>query len=571
MRLFSSVSASSFSFSKKIFAFSTILCLGSVHLVHAASSDVDTSFAGGGALLTQIGPYNDRAVATAPQSDGKWLVVGDTATNGAFGDVAIVRYTASGQLDTSFGSSGNGRVIAKIPSYSNATSIAVQPDGKILIAGTAMDIDPVSKIWRNYVFVARYLSSGLPDSSFGGGGFVKSDLSGLGDVGSAMALQADGKILVVGSGAVGTLASAKRAFQAVRYLSNGAMDTSFGTGGKFLAQLSTISHSEANAVALQTDGKIVLAGNTYTGGGTDVAVVRLTANGLFDATFGQNGVVKTTYNSGNVNFTEHARAIAVQPDGKIVVAGSGSLSFTNGDGQVALFRYNSNGSLDSGFGNSQGYTIHDISTGLDEAQSISLAADGRILLAGTAYWPSNGNAVATLSRYDSNGRIDSTFSNGGNGFLTLPSMLVGSGVAIGGNGRIVVTGHSARDASFFATRAYVGDTLDLVPDAQVLNPLYSVPPSSTQISNPITVSGLSNNTFVPITVGSGSYSINGAPFVSRPGWIKNGDIIRVQQVTANTTGTKKNTVIRMGGTRTVNNAALTFGVTITVTFTTTTW
>jgi uncharacterized delta-60 repeat protein len=239
------------------------------------------------------------------------------------------------------------------------------------------------------------------DPLFGTGGKVTTPVGTGRDLAQAVALQSDGKIIVVGY--------AQSDFAIVRDLPNGTLDTSFGTSGtgKVLTPIGSATPDEAYAVAVQTDGKIVAAGFTTNAGNRDFAVVRYLSNGTLDPTFGTGGKVITPVGTGD----DLAEAVVVQPDGKIIVAGSSTFVF-------ALVRYNADGSLDTGFGTG-GKTLFSVSTSGGLAHSVALQADGAILVGGSSVVNvgQSGLDKFTLVRFAPNGTVDNTFGTGGSRYF----------------------------------------------------------------------------------------------------------------------------------------------------------
>ena len=241
-------------------------------------------------------------------------------------------------------------------------------------------------------------AEGSLDTTFGTGGKVITDVTSGNDQGYAVAVQPDNKIVVVGFGInSGTGAD----FALVRYNPNGSLDTDFGTGGKVTTNIS--GNDVAYAVALQPDNKIVVAGYaTNSGTGKDFALARYNPDGSLDTDFGTSGKVTTAIASGNV--VDEAFAVAVQSDGDIVVAGD-----ANGDFGVA--RYNANGTLDTDF-NSNGKVTTDFASGSDIARAVAVLDGNNVLVAGNALSSSTGQDFA-LARYNSDGSLDSSFSSDG--------------------------------------------------------------------------------------------------------------------------------------------------------------
>ena len=354
-----------------------------------------------------------------------------------------VCWAQAGTLDPSFGT--GGKVVTPFgPLDEWAWSMAIQADGKIVVAGR-------SNAGGTHDFaLARYNADGSLDTSFDNDGKVTTDIKvGLNDRALSMAIQADGKIVAAGLSLVDSTNVANVAFALVRYNTNGSLDTSFDpvdADGKVITDFGSLNDT-ANSVAIQADGKIVAAGLTFLSG-TNVAfaLVRYNTNGSLDTSFDADGKVITDF--GSLNDT--AYSVAIQGDGKIVAAGRGRVGGTT---DYALARYNADGSLDTSFDGDGKVTI-DFAGKLDEALSVAIQADGRIVVAGYAYFEGTGNDIA-LVRYNADGRLDDTFGTGGvvtTDFYGLEDFA--AGMAIQGNGRIVVAG-----AAKAATVS--GDYLDL--------------------------------------------------------------------------------------------------------------
>lgn len=234
---------------------------------------------------------------------------------------------ADGDLDPTFGDAG--KVKTTYPTGAGARDVAVQPDGRIVIAGWVGD---------NFA-VARYLPGGTLDPDFGSDGLVTTELGASGDAASAVALQPDGRIVVAGSHSFG-LALA-------RYLPNGSFDRTFGGDGKvgYWDPSSAPSAIDARAVAIQPDGRILAAG------GYDawfMGIARFLPHGRLDPSFGGDGVVRTKVKGSE----QELSALALQPDGRILAAGSSwpHESITEGVPRFIVIRYRRDGSLDPNWG-----------------------------------------------------------------------------------------------------------------------------------------------------------------------------------------------------------------------------
>jgi uncharacterized delta-60 repeat protein len=350
-----------------------------------------------------------------------------------------VAYAADGDLDPSF--DGDGRVttdlpIGGTPRLNEAHAVAIQPDGKIVVAGYVH----ISGI--DYDFgLARYLPGGALDTNFGVGGLASASFHDLIARGYGVAIQPDGKIVVVGrySGTV------HGDFAVARFNANGFLDTTFGeptlpgrTWFGFDTYPNIITDDWAKAVAIQPDGKIIVAGYMIDGSVTNFALARLMPNGDLDNSFDGNGRLTTDFFGG----VDEARGIILQPDGKIVAAGNAQVSGSNYD--FALARYNSNGSLDSSFSSDGKVTTDFLGGGDDGAYDVALQPDGKIVAAGAVHTLGTGYDFG-VARYLSNGAIDTGFAGGGFtsvAFAAGTAEEVAFGVALQADGKIVAAGYA---------------------------------------------------------------------------------------------------------------------------------
>ena len=283
----------------------------------AADGDLDSTFGSAGQVMTDLANSTDIANAVALQADGKIVVVGTTYRNNDYSneDFAVVRYNANGTLDTTFGV--NGKVTTDFPGLAAvASSVVVQPDGKILVAGGAFPLFT----FLGDIKLVRYNANGSLDTSFGSGGIVTTRFAGQGSYAFSVALQPDGKIVVGGTAFVNFSSddSSNTDFAIARYNPNGTLDTTFGNGGKVATDFDGFN-DDVYAVLVQPDGKIVAAGsaknptNFY-----DFGLARYLPNGTIDTTFGSGGKVRTDFGTRGY---DQARSAVLQPDGKIVAAG----------------------------------------------------------------------------------------------------------------------------------------------------------------------------------------------------------------------------------------------------------
>lgn len=394
-------------------------------VTHSYSQDgsLDLSFDGDGKVTTDFGTF-DYGYSTAIQNDGKIIVAGSSGNS-----FAIARYNSNGSLDTSF--DGDGKTTVNFGTDSDfGQSVVIQNDQKIIVAGTT------TIVGLNTDFaLARFNSDGTLDNTFGSGGKVTTTIGGE-DQAYQVALQSDGKIIVVGTSSLG----ADYGYSLVRYNSDGTLDTSFDGDGKIILDLAFDINRDAYAIALQTDGKIVIGGVSD----GDFALLRLNSNGSLDTTFDGDGKATTDIVTGN---SDVIQAISIQNDGKIVVTGS-TYSTTSSD--LVIARYTTNGSLDTSFG-SLGKIIADFG-GSEEGASVVLQSDGKIVAAGISDFD------FLLLRYNSNGTIDTTFDTDGKVTTNFGGEDVTVSIKLQTNGKIVAAGFSNDD---FALARYNNGTLSI--------------------------------------------------------------------------------------------------------------
>ena len=342
----------------------------------------------------------------------------------------FVSNSQAGLLDISFGNLGIVQTdIANANDYGFST--VVQPDGKIIVVGIGM----VDTIQYNNFVVIRYKTNGSLDSTFGTNGIVTTDFyGGTTDEAISVCLQPNGKIIVAGKS---ESSSNMIDFAIARYNSDGSLDLTFVGDGKVTTDIAG-ENDYGSCVKIQNDGKIVLAGYSGNALNNKLTVVRYNPNGSLDNTFDGDGI--TTTQVGYIYL--YAQSLAIQADGKIVAtASSGSTPSLNYQ-DILVVRYNTDGSLDTTFDH-DGVLLADFCY-QDYANCVSIQTDGRILVTGRSYDTINtlGNNL-TLLRFNSNGSLDTTFNGSGKvitDVTTLPDH--GYSIAVQGNGKIVVVGHS---------------------------------------------------------------------------------------------------------------------------------
>lgn len=425
-----------------------LLCWSLPNRAQAAAGDLDLTFGSGGKVTTNFfnvfGPsVLNQARGVVVQPDGKVIAVGlaSSLSTSFVSGFALIRYNNDGSLDASFGS--GGKAFTNFFRGAEAEAVALQPDGKIVVVGSAFQ----PSLFSNLTFaVARFNSDGSLDSSFGTGGLVTTDFF-TDQFGQAMglAIQPDGKIIAVGIVAVpNTLFD----FGIARYNADGSLDLTFGVGGKVMTDF--FGHEDfARDVALQADGKIVVLGDMMSPNSVFIpGLARYNPDGTLDPSFGTGGKV-----SSDLGFNRHiSSGLALQSDGKIVAAGIGSEQF---DSLGFILRYNTDGSPDMTFGVQSQVFL----TFVPFIEDMVVQPDDKIVVAGT-----NDSFSGTdfgLARLNRDGSLDLSFGTNAHVFTDfLGSTDQAFAVALGPDGKIVAAGRAV-DASlnteYFAVARYNGD------------------------------------------------------------------------------------------------------------------
>jgi uncharacterized delta-60 repeat protein len=340
----------------------------------AAPGVLDPGFAGKGWVRTyELGDRGNTfalgAEDVAIQPDGKIVATGefDTQYGFAFG---AYRYTAAGGLDRSFG--GGGRVVTEIGGISIAHAVALQRDGKIILSGEVECSFGVGTCGG----LARYLPNGALDPSFGNGGTIRTGF--VGGRFRGLAIQPNGKIVAAGA----TLGKSGANFGIARFLPDGRLDRTFSRDGRAFVSFGRGRFDAAHALALQRDGRIVVAGESRVGnvGPPRFALARLTRRGALDRSFGSRGRRLTNPSP----FGGFAKAVLVLPDGRILAAGFAYDSREHSTSGWGLVRYTARGRLDPSF-RAGGIGVDRFGTGEDWAGALARQDDGKIVVAGQIY------------------------------------------------------------------------------------------------------------------------------------------------------------------------------------------
>jgi uncharacterized delta-60 repeat protein len=388
-----------------------------------SNGTLDTSFGYSGKVIQSIGSDSDEGYSLVIQPDGK-ILLGGYCQGVSNTDFCIARFNSDGTLDTTFGTSG--KVIQPIgSSLDYGYSLAIQPDGKILLGG--------------YCFgdfcIARFNSDGTLDTpfSFGYSGVVIQPIGLAGDYGYSLAIQPDGKILLGGycQGVSNT------DFCIARFNSDGTLDTTFGTSGKVIQPIGSLA-DYGQSLAIQPDGKILLGGYCQGVNNSDFCIARFNSDGTLDTTFGSSGKVIQDIGS----YSDIGQSLAIQPDGKILLSGR---CWNGSNTDFCIARFNSDGTLDTSF-DTDGKVIQPIGSWQDYGYSPAIQPNGKILFGG--HCNSGSGWDFCIARFNSNGTLDTSFGTGGKVLQPIGSADdLGYSLAIHPDGKILLGGHCQEGVS----------------------------------------------------------------------------------------------------------------------------
>ena len=394
--------------------------------MHKLAGEFETSFAGTGYTTFDNAGTQDMANGAVFDAAGRIIVVGVSNS-----DMAIWRYTSAGMLDTTFGG-GDG-----IVTHDNAAggsgsdfgySIALDRFGNLVIVGSSMSASIQDMV------IWRYTSNGVLDTSFGAsnpapgclsGGCINHNIAAGGsgdDVGYSLTLDSSGNIYVTGYSNNGT----NKDMVIWRYTSNGVLDTSFGAsnpapgcspGGCIIndnAAGGITGDDEGKSITLDSSENIYVTGSSDNGANdADMVIWRYTSNGVLDPTFAGGDGIAVDNNTGD---SERGSSIILDNSGNIISSGT---RYNGSNMDMAIWRYTSDGVLDTNFGSGEaGYIVHDNAAGgaaEDEATKVALDEYGNIIL--TGYSNNGSDYDMVVWRYTSSGVLDTTFGNGEAGYI----------------------------------------------------------------------------------------------------------------------------------------------------------
>ena len=364
------------------------------------------------------------AEEVAVQPDGKIVVAGKRFTSS--GDFAVARYNTDGSLDATFGTGGLVFTDLNGGSYDSRARWRCRPTARSWSPATRRA--PVNPADEDFA-VVRYNSDGSLDTTFGTGGIVLTDFGAEFFEGAfSVAIDSAGRIVAAG----GTFDfTTQRDFAVARYNPDGSLDTTFDGDGRVTTAISLTNFDIVADVAIQA----TIASSPWASRTAISRTVRYNIDGSLDTTFGGTGIVATNFGG----ICSHATAVVVQPDAKVLVVGT---TTAIGDGDFALVRYNADGTPDASFGSGGQVTTDFLAT--DGLIDVALQADGKIVVTGRSMGPGASGDDFAVSRYEADGTLDTTFGVAG---IVRTDIAASSddarGIAIQADGKILVVGQTA--------------------------------------------------------------------------------------------------------------------------------
>lgn len=399
--------------------------------------------------------------SVAVQSDNKSVAAGNVIIQGVMQGL-IVRYGTNGLMDATFGTAGIVTILVSDSTSINA--VALQSDSKIVVAGVVDNSG-------NQIFVARYTSTGVLDTTFNSTGIVTTAITGSdASQANAILVQSDGKIVVGGLAVI----SGTSNFMVARYNVDGSLDTSFNSAGDQPGIITTAINDAASvsAIALQSTDDIIASGTSLDGSDFQFTSVRYTSSGTLDTSYGTSGISTVLFGSGSV-----ASSNAVLSDDSILIGGSYNIN------NFVVAKFTSDGALDTSFGAS-GIAVATIGVSAQANAMVVQPSDEKIVVVGTSVLTNEG--FVALARFETDGSLDSTFGTGGIVTTALGFNAVAYGVALQSDEKIIIDGFT--DANALIIRYLSTGLRDVLFAADGVNP--------TPTGNPAFPSILQSITFV---------------------------------------------------------------------------
>lgn len=367
----------------KVYTLAATLCLSI--MCYGQAGSLNTQF-NGGIQTTSFGTGHSIAEDIAVQPDGKIILAGQTLVNNV-SNMAIVRLNPNGTLDNNFGTGGK-IVISLNPAGSWLEAVVLQSDGKIVVGGSVANSGQVD------FAILRFLANGSPDPGFGTNGVVTANVDTYSYL-KDLLIQSDGKIVVAGD-AVDIVSSD---YAVARFLSNGSPDPTF-SGGSVIIDI--LGDDYVKTIKQLSSGRFIIGGSSS----FQFSMAKLNTNGTLDESFGNGGKLTTIV--GGIPGNDNCLAIDIQADGKIIAVGEGSNAATSSD--VAVLRYTVNGQLDNSFANNGVYLV-DFNGAFDQASCVAVLNNGKILFGGNTNVA--GQQKIFVARLTQTGSPDPSFGNSG--------------------------------------------------------------------------------------------------------------------------------------------------------------
>lgn len=343
-----------------------------------SNGSIDSSFGMNGTATTNI---IGQSLGITLQQDGKILMAGAAGVDSR--TFAVARLASDGSLDSNFGTNG---MIIDPRLVGEARCVTQAKDNKIIVAGYAMYSSTISR-WA--FTVARYNENGSIDSSFGMNGIATTIFGSFGDLGSAMAFQQNGEIVLGGICQIDSNRTSILEPGTAEFTSDGNLDSSYGINGRTAINVPTYAYGPFASLVIQSDGKILISNTAYNGTYNTFNLIRYSSNGILDSSFGQNGIVYLDLGSDS-----YCSSLAIDSGNNIYAAGS---NYNGVTWKPILARINLNGTLDTSFGYNGSITIS-FTKYYDYCGAISLQPDGKLILAGVAAFDSLGDfALARIN------------------------------------------------------------------------------------------------------------------------------------------------------------------------------
>jgi uncharacterized delta-60 repeat protein len=411
-----------------------------------SNGSFDTTFGSNGKIILDhfANSYSESASSIALDSSGHILIAGSASSR-----FAVARLNADGSLDNTFGSGGE-MVVPDFGNYFTGPTVITDSSGHIVLTGTASGY--FGGNYGNYFAVARLNTDGSLDSHFGQGGEALlpqfSNFYYSSDSAAGATIDAVGRVIVVGS-TYGSFPDGTfgQRMAVARLNTDGSLDNTFGTSGQLVVPSfrgGFYASDSASSVAATNTGQLVIAGIS----GQNLALARLKTDGSLDPSFGTNGeTILPQFSNGNFEIDTPA-GMATDANGRFVIAATSQVSGLGNS--IAVTRVNTDGSLDSTWGGSGQITANTPGgTSNDNASSMTLTQpDGKIVVVGTSS-PQFGPSRLAVTRYNSDGSLDAGFGTGGIALFdnTGTFSLVPTAISLDASGRILIAGQIS--TSFF--------------------------------------------------------------------------------------------------------------------------